>query len=66
MAEKIATPQKIAISVIFDVVRVEFICGDNYAAQVLYDDMKDRLRSGEGLMISAKQPPRAAHRSGDE
>lgn len=53
--EKLATPQKIGISVLFDVVHVELICGDEYAAQVLYDDMVDRLKAGEGLTLAVEQ-----------
>jgi hypothetical protein len=54
--EVLATPQKLGVSVLFDVVRVEFLCGDSYAAQVLYDDLLDRLRDGEGLTLSVQQP----------
>lgn len=54
--EVVAAPQKLAVSVIFDVVKVEFILGDDYAAQVLYDDLLDRLRAGEGLTLSVQQP----------
>lgn len=56
--ETIATPKKVAVSVFADVVKVEMICGDLYAAQVLYEDLIDRLRSGEGLTIALKQPDR--------
>jgi len=53
--EILATTQKIAISVLFDTVTVELICGDEYAAQVTYDDLIDRLQRGEGLTLSIKQ-----------
>lgn len=53
--ETIGTPNKIALRVQFDTVHVELICGDEYAAQVLYDDMLDRLKAGEGLTISLAQ-----------
>lgn len=46
--------RQIAISVLMDVVTIEVICGDNYEAQVLYDDLVDRLRSGEGMTLSAR------------
>ena len=63
--EIIATPQKLGLSVVFDVVKVEFICGDTYAAQVLYDDLLDRLQDGEGLTISVQQPARSADTGGE-
>lgn len=53
--EILAAPPKIAISVLFDTVTVELICGDEYAAQVTYDDIVDRLHRGEGLTLSVKQ-----------
>ncbi|MFC3208083.1 hypothetical protein [Aquamicrobium soli] len=53
--EILATPPKIAISVLFDTVTVELICGDEYAAQVTYEDIVDRLQRGEGLTLSVKQ-----------
>jgi hypothetical protein len=48
--------KKIAVSVLFDVVTVEIICGDAYEAQVLFDDLIQRLQSGEGITLSVKQP----------
>ena len=48
--------RKLAVSVRFDVVTVEVICGDLYEAQVLYDDLIERLRSGEGITLSVQQP----------
>lgn len=56
-AETVAKPYKIAVSVMLDVVRVDFICGDEYAAQVLHDDLIDRLRCGQGITISLQQSP---------
>jgi hypothetical protein len=53
VAQKIS--QKVAISVQFDMVTIELICGDAYAAQVLYDDLIDRLRCGEGITLSMDQ-----------
>lgn len=53
--ETIATPYKVALSVMCDVVHVELLCGDQYAAQVLYDDMVARLKDGEGLTLSLGQ-----------
>ena len=53
-AEKVG--KKIAVSVMFDTVKLEVICGDDYEAQVLYDDLIERLRSGEGISLSVLSP----------
>jgi hypothetical protein len=47
--------KKVAISVLFDVVSIEVICGDDYLAQVLYDDLVDRLQKGEGFSLGLGQ-----------
>lgn len=52
--------KKVAVSVLFDTVTIEIICGDDYMAQVLYDDLIDKLRRGEGITISLAQPPMPA------
>lgn len=52
--------KKVAVSVLFDTVTIEIICGDDYMAQVLYDDLLDRLRRGEGITVSMAQPPMPA------
>lgn len=44
--------QKVVVEVIFDMVRIELHCGDDYAAQVLHDDICDRLRSGEKISLA--------------
>ncbi len=54
MAEKVA--QKLAVSIRFDTVVVEFLCGDQYAAEVLYEDLIDRLSKGEGITLSVTRP----------
>jgi hypothetical protein len=51
--------KKVAVSVRFDTVTLEVICGDEYEAQVLYDDLVERLRSGEGISLSLGQPESA-------
>ena len=51
--------KKLAVSVLFDVVTLEIICGDDYEAQVLFDDLIDRLRKGEGIMLGVGQDPEA-------
>lgn len=56
MAEKLLSGKKLAVSVMFDVVKIEIICGCDYEAQVTYDDLLDRLKRGEGLTLSFEQP----------
>ena len=46
--------KKVAISIKFDVVSIEIICGDEYFAEVLYDDLIERMRSGEGISLGVK------------
>jgi len=43
--------KKIAISVMFDIVKIEIAVGDDYEAQVLYDDLIERMQSGEGISL---------------
>jgi hypothetical protein len=45
--------KKLAITVCVDTVSIQVICGDEYEAQVLYDDLTERLQSGEGITLSA-------------
>ena len=56
MAETLLSGKKLGVSVLFDVVKIEIICGDDYEAQVTYDDILDRLKRGEGLTLSFQQP----------
>ena len=53
--EVIARPYKLAVNIMLDTVSIELICGDEYAAEVLYDDIIDRLKAGEGLTLTANQ-----------
>ena len=41
--------KKMVISVLFDTVSVKLICCDDYEAQVVYDDISQRLLSGEEI-----------------
>jgi hypothetical protein len=50
--------RQLAISIMFDVVKLEIICGDDYEASVLYDDLLERLRAGEDISISLSQDKR--------
>lgn len=49
--------KKIAVSIMFDTVSVELICGDEYLANVLYDDLIERLKSGQGITLSVDAKP---------
>ena len=40
------------VSVVFNVVRIEVECDDEYQAQVLYDDIVERMQNGGQLAIS--------------
>jgi hypothetical protein len=46
--------KRLSIGVIFDTVTVQIICGSDYEAQVLHDDIMERIRSGEGVAIALK------------
>jgi hypothetical protein len=50
-----AVGKQVAISVMFDIVKIEIICGDDYAAQVLYDDLVERLGAGQGITLGLGQ-----------
>jgi hypothetical protein len=39
----------------FDIVKIEVICGDDYEAQVLYEDICDRMKDGEGITLALSQ-----------
>lgn len=54
MRKVVANPKKVAVSIIINVVRVDFILGDRYAARVMYEDLVERLRAGEALAISVE------------
>lgn len=41
----------IDVSVLFDVVRIEIHCGDEYEAQVAFDDVADTLKAGGEITI---------------
>ncbi len=42
------------VSVRQSTVRVEFDCGDAYAARVLFDDLTDRIRRGRRVSINVR------------
>lgn len=43
--------KKVAVSILFDTVSIELICGDGLRANVLYDDLIERLQSGQELTL---------------
>jgi hypothetical protein len=46
--------KKLGVSVLFDTVSIEVICGDEYEAQVLFDDLAERLGAGQDITIKVK------------
>lgn len=46
--------KRVVVEVMLDVVRIELHCGDSYAAQILHDDICERMKSGQGVTLSAK------------
>lgn len=56
MSNVLLTKGKVAVSVLFDTVKIELICGDAYEAQSLYDEVVERLQAGEGLTLGMEQP----------
>lgn len=56
--------KKIGVSVKFDTVSIELVCGDPYLANVLYDDLLERLRSGQGITLSVDAKPNHAEDRG--
>lgn len=55
MADLLLTKGKLEVDVLFDTVSIKISCGDDYAAQVVFDDIVDRLRRGEGLTLRLTQ-----------
>lgn len=43
--------RKTAISIFGGTVTIEVICGDDYEAEVLYDDLIERIKSGQGFSL---------------
>lgn len=46
------TKQKIEVNVLFDTVRIAIVCDDPYTAQVLFDDLVQRLKAGESIAFT--------------
>lgn len=42
----------INVSVLFDTVQIEIACGDDYEAQVLFDDVADTLKRNGSVTIA--------------
>ena len=46
--------KKIAVSLLGDVVGFCVMCGDRYEAQIFYDDIIDRLNSGQDISLTVR------------
>ena len=44
--------KSLSLSVLFDTVTIQIRCGDSYEAQVIYDDLVERARSGDGFSLA--------------
>lgn len=51
MSEKIIEGLKIDVHTVLDMVSIRIHVGDEYKANVLHDDLVDRLKRGEGVEI---------------
>jgi hypothetical protein len=56
-AAPVKVGRQLAVSVRFDTVSIDVMCGDDYEAQVLFDDLTERLQKGEGITLSVSQSP---------
>ena len=56
---------KTNLKVLFDTVSIEIVCADDYEAQVLFDDICDRLKAGEIFSMRMKPEERAANHAKD-
>lgn len=56
--ETICKQDNIAITVLWDTVKIEITCSSDYEAQVLFDDLVERFETGQTISI---EPVRAAH-----
>jgi hypothetical protein len=51
--ETLTRAQKIRVSVMVDTVTISLVCRGDYEAQVLFEDIVQRLKAGEELCIDA-------------
>lgn len=49
------TGKRINVNVIFDVVSIEIHCGDDYEAQVVFDDIAEALKAKGSVTISVNE-----------
>ena len=49
------TGKRLNISVLFNVVRIEIACGDDYEAQVLYDDIAETVQAGGSFALNVNK-----------
>jgi hypothetical protein len=43
--------RKLAVSIRFDTVTIDIICGNEYLAQVFYEDITERLQAGQAIEL---------------
>jgi hypothetical protein len=54
--ETLARVENASIEVLFHTVRINIECASEYEAQVLFDDLADRLSRGEDVCIKSDKP----------
>ena len=50
--------QNISVSVFLNTVKIEIECGGDYEAQVLFEDLIERLQDGQEISITPTRPDR--------
>lgn len=63
MSDGLVKGKKMELNVLFDVVRIEIHCGDDYEAQVLFDDLAQRLQAGEVVSLWQGRSPLPPHQT---
>lgn len=51
ITENILHSPSVALTVLFDTVKIEITCASVYEAQVLFDDLAGRLEAGQEISI---------------
>ena len=49
--ETLIRAKKVVLGVRFDTVTIELVCGGDYEAQVLFDDLAERMQAGQEISI---------------
>lgn len=50
--QSVLSSVKVELRVLFDVVTINLHCASNYEAQVLFEDILDRVKDGQPLIIA--------------